>query len=701
MEQKKTLNVIVIDDTPERAEELMNWLRRGEYGIRPRYLSQSGDLTGILQKPAWDMLLVAGRHWPAEIAKCAMAIEAAGLDMVLIAVDDLEAPATTEEIDAAVRVAGDIVPRRENRLIHAVHRDFHALVERRRRRALNLALKSIERRCRSLILNAPAAIAYVTPAGHTLVNAAYLHLFGYARMEDLAAVKLEDLIAAGEREKLRAAMHSMNAEGSTRPTLEITGLRADKSEIKLQMEILSAIHDRAPCLQIRAWHSSASTEILPHASAAPASAPSIPRQPAPRQPAPKGLERFTADIDACIVGGAQSQQQAAFLYVEIVRWERLRTAVGEAIYQILTDLEALIKRHAGNRYSLAVIDEHALAILLPKTGIPAAKEFATRLQQLIDDRVFEVADRALRVTTQMGLVRITDLYTVYPEVLEDARQACRIGLLNGHRVEIYGDTLSETQRSLSQVGLDSFIDRAIANRRLSLVYQPLLGLQEHSPAMYETLLRMQDEVGTNVPMAALFAAARVQAATSPLDHWIVDQVINVLQREETHPDLRLFIKVESESIKSESLLLILAKHLRERHVAANRLVIEISETILSQDPSHARAFLSSLRTLGCGVAIEHFGISLSALRLLEGLPVDYVKIDATLIAHMTQEPESAAAVQAIVKQARSQGMITIAESVNDAPTLIAVANAGIEFALGIYIQEPSPVMDFDFTSHNQ
>ncbi|HTT08437.1 MAG TPA: EAL domain-containing protein [Gammaproteobacteria bacterium] len=716
MEQKQILRVIIIDDAPERAEELINWLRRGEYYIRPRFIPRAEELADLLRREVWDMLLVAGSRWPAEVSPCAAAIKSAKSDMVLMAVDDADRPAATEAIDTAIKAgAADIVPRRENRLMHSVNRSFRTVHERRTRRALKLALNTTEARCRNLILASPTAIACVSAGGHIVANTAWLQLFGYAWAEDLASVKLEDLIAPEERKQLQAALNTLNSDSGTPIVAELTGIRADKGTIKLNVEIESAFQENMPCLQVTASPRSSDAKTAPApppqvarpapVTSAPPPQPAAPKAPAaastpPPPAAAKGPDPFTSAAEACITVAAGGREQSALLCVEIVRWKQLQAAVGEAMKQVLTTLENLIKPHLSSRYPMTGIDEHTLAVLMPKTNASTAKEFATGLLQHVDEYTFKVGDRSLRVNTQIGIVRITDLYTAYADVLEDARQACRTGLLNGHRVEVFGEAFSETQRSLSLVGLESFIDRAIKEDRLSLVYQPLLGLKDDPQPMYEAFLRMRDETGANVPVAALFAAARVQDATSPLDHWIVDHAITILQNQTDNPALRLFIKLERESVKSESLLLAMARWLRERHVAANRLVIEVSEITLSQDPIYIRAFFSSLRKLGCGVAVEHFGIGLSAQKLLEGLPVDYIKIDAMLIAHMTQEQESANAVQAIVKHASGRGIATIAEWVKDAPTLMAVINAGIDYAQGVYVQEPSPVMDFDFASRS-
>ncbi|GEM_PF-3185087 len=708
MEQKQILRVIIIDDAPERAEELINWLRRGEYYIRPRFIPRPEDLADLLRRETWDMLLVAGGRWTAQVASCAAAIKSVKSDMVLIAVDDADRPAAAGEIDAAIEAGvADIVPRRENRLMHSVNRSFRTVHERRSRRALKQALNATAARCRNLILASPTAIACVTGGGHIIANTAWLKLFGYAWAEDLAAVKLEDLISPEERRQLQAALNSLNADAGVPIVAELTGVRADKTTIKLNVEIEHAFQENMPCLQVTAVPRSAAA-IAPLPAAPPAAARSAPSRVAAPRPAPLAAaappaaarvqDAFAIAVQECIAAAAKGREQGALLCVEITRWKQLQAAVGEAIRRVLADLEALIKPHLGGRYPMAVIDEHSLAILMPKTGVSAARDFAAGLLQHVDEHTFKVGDRTLRLTTQIGIVRISDLYTGCAEVLEDAHQACRTGLINSHRVEVFGEAFSETQRSLSLAGLESFIERAIREERLSLVYQPLLGLKEDPQPMYEAFLRMRDETGVDVPVAALFAAARVQDVTSPLDHWIVDHAVSVLQNQTDDLTSRLFVKLERESVRSESLLLAMARWLRERRVAASRLVIEISEITLSQDPAHTRAFFSSLRKLGCGVAVEHFGIGLSAQKLLEGLPVDFIKIDAMLIAHMTLEQESADAVHTIVKHARERGIATIAEWVKDAPTLMAVINAGIDYAQGVYIQEPSPVMDFDFTS---
>jgi EAL domain-containing protein (putative c-di-GMP-specific phosphodiesterase class I) len=113
----------------------------------------------------------------------------------------------------------------------------------------------------------------------------------------------------------------------------------------------------------------------------------------------------------------------------------------------------------------------------------------------------------------------------------------------------------------------------------------------------------------------------------------------------------------------------------------------------------ARIFVESLKKMGCGSALEHFGTGLSnsSATTLKHVPVDYVKIDRSFIKALTNSQESQAKVQEIVTLAQELGKKTIAEAVEEPNSLAVLWQCGADYAQGHYIQEPIEDLTFKFS----
>ena len=110
----------------------------------------------------------------------------------------------------------------------------------------------------------------------------------------------------------------------------------------------------------------------------------------------------------------------------------------------------------------------------------------------------------------------------------------------------------------------------------------------------------------------------------------------------------------------------------------------------------AKQFLAGLKELRCGFAIEHFGARENAFQILKHLPADYLKIDGSLMHKLAQHPEQQDAVKSIAAQAHDMGKLTIAEFVEDASSLSVLWQCGVKFIQGNFLQEPHPLMDYEF-----
>jgi EAL domain-containing protein (putative c-di-GMP-specific phosphodiesterase class I) len=131
-------------------------------------------------------------------------------------------------------------------------------------------------------------------------------------------------------------------------------------------------------------------------------------------------------------------------------------------------------------------------------------------------------------------------------------------------------------------------------------------------------------------------------------------------------------------------------------LAAHRLVLEITETVLLENNAKNLARLREIRKLGAAIALDDFGTGYSSMTYLQMFPFDRIKIDQSFIQNMTHRPADAAIVCAIVGLGRSLDIPTIAEGVETLDQLIALRAAGCNLAQGYLFSRPRPMAEVTF-----
>lgn len=134
--------------------------------------------------------------------------------------------------------------------------------------------------------------------------------------------------------------------------------------------------------------------------------------------------------------------------------------------------------------------------------------------------------------------------------------------------------------------------------------------------------------------------------------------------------------------------------LAEHGVPAGALELEITESVLMTDPDRARTVLESLRAAGLRIAVDDYGTGYCSLAYLRDLPIDELKIDRTFVGQVAADPRSAAIVRSTVELAHALGLDVVAEGVEHAQDLEALAGFACDSEQGYHFSRPLPADAF-------
>ncbi|MFF5084189.1 EAL domain-containing protein [Actinoplanes sp. NPDC000266] len=337
---------------------------------------------------------------------------------------------------------------------------------------------------------------------------------------------------------------------------------------------------------------------------------------------------------------------------------------------------------------LGRVGPNEIALLLAGTSWPMARREAELLVQALRSQTFVLTDTWLRAEAWGGLVRFTpDGDAGSHELLIDAEQAWRQSREADRPLTHVAHPVPARDR---QGSYRSRVADALDTDRFTLYAQPILDLQTNTVTRHELLLRVLDEAdGPQSPTQVLDTAERLDAVFD-IDLWVVERAMQLAAEQ---PSNCLQINLSGRSVGDPRLTDEVERLIQQYRVKPEQLTFEITETALIGNLSEARRFADRVRDLGCELALDDFGSGYASFRYLRIFPIDLVKIDGEYVVDLVDNPQDQVLVRALVQVCQAYGIHTVAEFVQDEPTLRLLRELGVDYVQGYLIGRPAPVVD--------
>ncbi len=249
------LHLLVIDDTPLRAEALRKHLSGMKINVQLDLIDDLVRVQKDLRQVAWDLVLFISAY-DFDYAALIDIIRKANKDLPVVLVDHEALGRTLESrrqllADAFGAGVMDVVDSDDlNHLGFVIKREWLALMARRREQRVTALLGDADRRVQMLLENSQSAVAYIHEGVHLFANDTYVRLFGHDDADSLIGVPIIDLVARDDvknfKDFLRAYGKSSNAEQS----LNFHGLKTDGSTFEAMLQLAPATFDTEPCTQV-------------------------------------------------------------------------------------------------------------------------------------------------------------------------------------------------------------------------------------------------------------------------------------------------------------------------------------------------------------------------------------------------------------------------------------------------------------------
>jgi len=316
-----------------------------------------------------------------------------------------------------------------------------------------------------------------------------------------------------------------------------------------------------------------------------------------------------------------------------------------------------------------------------------AIRLANHLRGLIGEPVV-VGDVRVVVSASVGVV-VTDAALEPEDVLRDAGRALAQAKEVGRdRIEVFTAQLAESANRRTEV--EGHLRHALDNDGVTVHYQPIVNVDGRTVVAVEALLRVQDEQGSLLSPAEFIEAAESSGLMSRLGGRVLQATADQLASWSGVPGTpqEISVNISPRQLADPNLPNLVVEALRVSGVWAGHLALEITESILISPGPTVDAAISYLRALGVRVGLDDFGAGKSSLGYLKRFPLDFVKIDRSLIAGLGIDDQDTAIVRATIDLAHNLGLQVIAVGVETEEQLEILELLGCERAQG-YLFAPA------------
>ena len=239
-----------------------------------------------------------------------------------------------------------------------------------------------------------------------------------------------------------------------------------------------------------------------------------------------------------------------------------------------------------------------------------------------------------------------------------------------------------------RLALRQALREAVGTDQLCLVYQPIVALESREPYALEALLRWEHPGLGPVSPLEFIPVAEDTGLILPIGEWVLHEACETLAR--IDPTVAIAVNLSPRQLMQQDLPRIVGAALLECGVRPERLILELTESILVEESGPVGVTLDELKKIGVRLALDDFGTGYSALGYLKRFPFDIVKVDRSFIRGLGEDSGDSAIVGAVLGMARALGMEVVAEGIETETQLKCLTELGAEYGQGFYIARPGP-----------
>jgi diguanylate cyclase (GGDEF)-like protein len=390
---------------------------------------------------------------------------------------------------------------------------------------------------------------------------------------------------------------------------------------------------------------------------------------------------LVASLAEAIEEATRFRSSCAFMLIGIDHLARINDAFGfDVADAVISEVAARIRVRLRGGDVLGRFSGNKFGLILKNCTVDDMNVAAERFLAGIRNDVVPTSSGPVSVTASIGAVSVPRYARSANEAINRAHETLdmakrrRAGSFSVWRPNVERDA----QRRVNIRVTDEIVT-ALNERRIVMAFEPVVEADSRDAAFYECLVRMEQDDGQVLLAPDIVPVAEKLGLIRLVDHRVLELVVAELANS---PKVQLSLNISPDTTMDPDWWASIESLMRAHPGVAQRLIVEITETVAIQDIDDVRGFVTRLKNFGSRIAIDDFGAGYTSFRNLRKLGVDIVKIDGAFVQNIARSADDRAFVQTLIDLARRLQIKTVAEWVQDEESANLLRDWGCDYIQG-------------------
>lgn len=406
--------------------------------------------------------------------------------------------------------------------------------------------------------------------------------------------------------------------------------------------------------------------------------------------------RFADRLEVALLRSTRQPKPVAVLFMDLDNFKSVNDSLGHGVgdrllVQVAERVPGCLRpgdtvaRFGGDEFTFLLEDADV------RDAVPIAKRILSELRT-----PFVIDDREFFIRASIGIAVSNETRRDTEELVRAADVAMYAAKARGkNRYEIYEQTMHTA--TVERLELLRDLEKALDRQEFLVYYQPIVSISTQRVAGFEALVRWQHPKRSMILPTRFISLAEECGVISPLGRWVLLEACRRATEwcatGSVGSGSIISVNVSAAQLQQATFVSEVASILRETGLDPSRLVLEITESTMMQDPVWTANTLTQLKGLGLRIAIDDFGTGYSSLSSLRQFPFDILKIDKSFIDRVAESTPEQKLARTIIDLGKTLNVQVIAEGIESPEQVSSLRSLGCDLGQGFYFARPMSTAD--------